>query len=72
MTDLASQSDGPNGAEIEDIKKADRTQVQFMFNGSRDHVSYILKMLVDHGVLEGWFNEEEANNPLRKARSVVY
>lgn len=46
---------------VEEVSVADQSQLQCVFNGTRDQVSDILKVLVDHGVVVRWFMENEAD-----------
>jgi len=39
----------------------DESQVRFVFNGTREQVSGVLKLLLDNGVMVRWFKEDEAD-----------
>ena len=46
---------------VADVKAVDEDQFQCAFNGTRDQVKHVLKLLVDNGVLVRWFSENEAD-----------
>ena len=46
---------------VESVSKADANQLSFVFNGTRNQVSGVLGLLVQHGVLVRWFAENEAD-----------
>lgn len=46
---------------VQNVKKTDANQVQMMYNGTRDHVSGVLNLLISNGVVVRWFREIEAD-----------
>ena len=46
---------------VAEVKAVDEDQFQCSFNGTRDQVKNVLKLLVDNGVLVRWFSENEAD-----------
>jgi ABC-2 type transport system ATP-binding protein len=46
---------------VEDVRILDQSQLKFMFNGTRNEVSGILKCLVRNEVPVRWFSEHEAD-----------
>jgi pyruvate-formate lyase-activating enzyme len=46
---------------VADVKAVDEDQFQCAFNGTRDQVKNVLKLLIDNDVLVRWFSENEAD-----------
>lgn len=46
---------------IEKVKPLDSHDLQFVFNGTRNQISGILKLIIDNGIAVRWFRENEAN-----------
>jgi hypothetical protein len=46
---------------VENINVLDQTQLKFMFNGTRNEISGIIKCLVRNDVPVRWFSENEAD-----------
>ena len=46
---------------VADVKAVDEDQFQCAFNGTRDQVKNVLKLLIDNGVLVRWFAEDESD-----------
>ncbi len=46
---------------VESVTKIDAKQLSFKFNGTRNQISGVLSLLIQHGVVVRWFAENEAN-----------
>jgi len=46
---------------VENVEVLDANDVQFVFNGTRNQISGVLKLLIDNGVNVRWFSENEAD-----------
>jgi len=46
---------------VDSVKKLDNTELSFVFNGTRNEISGVLALLIEHGVAIRWFSENEAD-----------
>jgi ABC-2 type transport system ATP-binding protein len=46
---------------VDSVKKLDNTELSFVFNGTRNEISGVLGLLIEHGVAIRWFSENEAD-----------
>ena len=46
---------------VENVEIVDKNDLQFVFNGTRNQVSGILRILIENGVKVQWFSENEAD-----------
>lgn len=46
---------------VESVTRVDATQLSFVFNGTRNQISGVLSLLMQHGIPVRWFSENEAD-----------
>jgi len=46
---------------VENVETLDESQLRFVFNGTREQIGGLLKLLMDNGVVVRWFKEDEAD-----------